>query len=424
MDEFTNTSNEGLPMTIVSDLNDDVKFSEVIRIDEGKVRQHVEEVVRSSVEETLNGLLEAEADELCGAKRYERSPERLDTRSGHYDRKLATKAGEVMLKVPRLRSLPFETQIIERYKRREASVEEAMIEMYLAGVSVRRVEDITEALWGTRVSPSTVSELNQKIYVHIDAWRNRPIEGEYPYVFLDGIWLKRAWGGEVENVAVLVAIGVGSDGYREILGVCEGTKEDKESWRNFLRHLKERGLRGVRLIVSDKCMGLVEALGEFYPEAKWQRCMVHWYRNVFTEVPKAKVKAVAAMLKAIHAQEDRQAARRKAEDVVEKLEVMRLSKAAKVVREGVEETLSYMAFPTEHWRQIRTNNPLERIMREIRRRTRVVGAFPDGRSALMLVAARLRHIAGTRWGTKRYLDMERLREQEKAETIAANEGVA
>jgi putative transposase len=411
-------------MTILDDLTDGVKFAEVIKIDEVKVRQHVEEVVRSSVEETLNGLLEAEADELCGARRYERSPERLDTRSGHYERKLATKAGEVMLKVPRLRSLPFETQIIERYKRREASVEEAMIEMYLAGVSVRRVEDITEALWGTRVSPSTVSELNQKIYTHIDAWRNRPIEGEHAYVFLDGIWLKRAWGGEVENVAVLVAIGVGSDGYREILGVCEGTKEDKESWRNFLRHLKERGLRGVRLIVSDKCMGLVEAVGEFYPEAKWQRCMVHWYRNVFTEVPKAKVKAVAAMLKAIHAQEDRQAARRKAEDVVEKLEAVRLSKAAKVVREGVEETLSYMAFPTEHWRQIRTNNPLERIMREIRRRTRVVGAFPDGRSALMLVAARLRHIAGTRWGTKRYMDMERLREQEQAEPITASEKTA
>ena len=411
-------------MTIVSDLNDGVKFSEVIRIDEGKVRQHVEEVVRSSVEETLNGLLEAEADDLCGAKRYERSPERLDKRAGHYERKLQTKAGEVALQVPRLRNLPFETQIIERYRRRESSIEEAMIEMYLAGVSVRRVEDITEALWGTRVSPSTVSELNQKIYTHIDAWRNRPIEGEHPYVFLDGIWLKRAWGGEVENVAVLVAIAVGSDGYREILGVCEGTKEDKESWRNFLRHLKERGLRGVRLIVSDKCMGLIEALGEFYPEAKWQRCMVHWYRNVFTEVPKAKVKAVAAMLKAIHAQEDRQAARRKAADVVEKLEAMRLAKAAKVVRDGVEETLSYMAFPTEHWRQIRTNNPLERIMREIRRRTRVVGAFPDGRSALMLVAARLRHIAGTRWGTKRYLDMERLREQEQTEPITANEEVA
>jgi transposase-like protein len=411
-------------MTIVDDLSDEVKVSEIIKVDEKKVREHLEEVVRVSVEQTLNGLLEAEADVLCGAKRYERSMERLDTRAGHYERSLQTKAGEVQLKVPRLRSLPFETQIIERYKRREASVEEAMIEMYLAGVSVRRVEDITEALWGTRVSPSTVSELNQKIYVQIDAWRNRPIEGEYAYVFLDGIWLKRSWGGEVENVAVLVAIGVGGDGYRQILGVCEGTKEDKESWRSFLRHLKERGLRGVRLVISDKCLGLVEAVGEFFPEAKWQRCMVHWYRNVFTEVPKAKQKTVAAMLKAIHAQEDRQAARRKAEDVVEKLEAMRLPKAAKIVREGVEETLSYMAFPTEHWRQIRTNNPLERIMREIRRRTRVVGAFPDGRSALMLVAARLRHIAGTRWGTKRYLDMERIREQEKAEPINATDTVA
>jgi transposase-like protein len=414
-------------MTIVAEKSDGVKceeFKEVIKIDEGKVRQHVEEVVRQSVEETLNGLLDAEADELCGAKRYERSVERLDTRAGHYERKLQTKAGEVTLQVPRLRNAPFETQIIERYRRRESSIEEAMIEMYLAGVSVRRVEDITEALWGTRVSPSTVSELNQKIYAHIDAWRNRRIEGEHPYVFLDGIWLKRAWGGEVENVAVLVAIAVGRDGHREILGVCEGTKEDKESWRNFLRHLKERGLKGVRLIISDKCLGLVESLGEFFPEAQWQRCVVHWYRNVFTAVPKGKVKAVAAMLKAIHAQEDRPAALRKAEDVVAKLEAMKLGKAAQIVREGVAETLSYMSFPTEHWRQIRTNNPLERIMREIRRRTRVVGAFPDGRSALMLVAARLRHIAGTRWGTKRYLDMERLREQEQEQTNSATEAIA
>jgi transposase-like protein len=414
-------------MSIVNEANDGVKcveFTEVIKIDEGKVRQHVEEVVRQSVEETLNGLLDAEADELCGAKRYERNAGRLDTRAGHYERKLQTKAGEVALKVPRLRNLPFETEIIERYRRRESSIEEAMMEMYLAGVSVRRVEDITEALWGTRVSPSTVSELNQKIYVHIDAWRNRPIEGEYPYVFLDGIWLKRAWGGEVENVAVLVAIAVGTDGYREILGVCEGTKEDKESWRNFLRHLKDRGLKGVRLVVSDKCLGLVEALGEFFPDAKWQRCMVHWYRNVFTAVPKSKVKTVAAMLKAIHAQEDREAALRKAEDVATKLKAMKLGKAAEIVREGVAETLSYMSFPTEHWRQIRTNNPLERIMREIRRRTRVVGAFPDGRSALMLVAARLRHIAGTRWGTKRYLDMQRLREQEQGQPDSATEEVA
>jgi transposase-like protein len=379
----------------------------------------VQELVRASVEETLNAMLDAEAGAQCGAKRYERSPERLDTRAGHYERKLLTPSGEVALQVPRLRKLTFETEIIERYRRRESSVEEAMVQMYLAGVSVRRVEDITEALWGQRVSPSTVSELNQKIYATIEAWRQRPIEGEYAYVYLDGIWLKRSWGGEVRNIAILVAIGVRSDGYREILGVAEGMKEDLESWRNFLRYLKGRGLRGVKLVISDKCLGLLEALGEFYPEAQWQRCMVHWYRNVFTVVPRGRRKEVAAMLKAIHSQEDRPAAREKAEAVATKLEAMKLGQAAAVVRSGIDETLSYMAFPREHWTRIRTNNMLERIMREIRRRTRVVGNFPDGQSAMMLVAARLRHVAGTRWGTRQYMDMERLREQEQQEQPVA-----
>jgi transposase-like protein len=384
------------------------KFAGVVRLDEGQLRSHVDGVVRDTVEQTLNALLDAEADALCRAQRYQRSPERVDTRAGHYERQLHTKAGEVTLQVPRLRTLPFETQIIDRYRRRESSVEEALIEMYLAGVSVRRVEDITEALWGTRVSPSTVSELNQKIYGQIDAWRNRPIEGEHPYVFLDGLWLKRSWGGEVRNLAVLVAMAVRADGHREILGVVEGAKEDTASWLNFLRQLKQRGLQGVRLAISDKCLGLVEALGEVFPEASWQRCVVHWYRNVFTVVPRGHVKEVAAMLKAIHAQEDRAAATKKAEEVVVKLEAMRLSKAAGIVAAGVAETLTYMAFPREHWTRIRTNNVLERLMREIRRRTRVVGNFPDGQSAVMLVAARLRHVAGTKWGTRRYLDMERL----------------
>lgn len=148
---------------------------------------------------------------------------------------MQTKAGEVSLKVPKLRSLPFETAIIERYKRRESSVEEALVEMYLAGVSVRRVEDITEALWGTRVSPSTVSELNQKIYAQIEEWRQRPIEKRFVYVYLDGVWLKRSWGGEVRNVSVLVAIGVDDEGFRHVLGVSEGAKEDGASWTAFLR---------------------------------------------------------------------------------------------------------------------------------------------------------------------------------------------
>jgi transposase-like protein len=333
----------------------------------------------------------------------------VDYRAGTYARRFHTKAGAVELRVPKLRRATFESQVIDRYRRRETSVEEALVEMYLAGVSVRRVEDITEALWGTRVSPSTVSDLNRKIYARIHEWRNRPIEREHPYVYLDGVWLNREFGGEVRAVAVLVAIGVNADGFREILGVMEGAKEDAASWRAFLRSLKERGLRGVRLVVSDKCLGLVEALGECFPEARWQRCVVHFYRNVFTAVPAGRVREVAAMLKAIHAQEDRPAARAKAEQVVAKLAAQRLAKAADVVQAGVLETLSYMSFPREHWTRIRTNNPLERLNLEIKRRTRVVGTFPDGESALVLVAARLRHMAGTKWGTRRYLSMDLLR---------------
>jgi transposase-like protein len=253
------------------------------------------------VEETLNGLLEAEADALCQARRYKRNAQRAGTRAGHYARGLQTKAGTVQLNVPKLRHIPFETAIIERYRRRESSVEEALVEMYLAGVSVRRVEDITEALWGSRVSPSIISGLNQKIFERVEAWRKRPLEAEYPYVFVDGIWLKRSWGGEVQNVSVLVAIGVSTSGFREI---------------------------------------------------------------------------------------------------------QRLEKAAGILESGCDETLSYYAFPVAHWRHIRTNNPLERLNREIRRRTRVVGSFPDGHAALMLVAARLRYMAGQKWGTGRYMNMK------------------
>ena len=391
-----------------------VKRGKIIQIDEEQVKDHLGEIVRGTVQETLNALLNEEADRLCKAKRYERTEERKDTRAGHYTRKLHTKAGEVDIKMPKLRVLPFETAIIERYRRRESSVEEALVEMYLAGVSVRRVEDITEALWGSKVSSGTISNLNSKIYKTIETWRMRPIEGKHPYVYLDGICLKRSWGGEVKNVSVLVAFGVNQEGYREILGVAEGAKEDKAGWSNFLRYLKERGLKGVELFTSDKCLGLVESLGDFYPKASWQRCVVHFYRNVFTVVPKGKVKEVAAMLKAIHAQEDKKGGTAEVSLVIKKLQTMRLEPSIGYFkRRHMQRPLATTKFPREHWRRIRTNNPLERIMKEIRRRTRVVGSFPDGNSALMLVAARLRHIAGTKWGLKQYLKMDRLEEDIK-----------
>ncbi|HPA66477.1 MAG TPA: IS256 family transposase, partial [Caldisericia bacterium] len=366
--------------------------------------------VRQSVEEVLNGLLDAEADRLTNARKYERTEGRQDTRAGHYPRKLLTGAGEVDLEIPKLRTLKFETAIIQRYQRRETSVEEALVEMYLAGVSTRRIEDITELLWDAKLSAGTVSRLNGKVYEQIEAWRQRPLEGQYPYVYLDGVYLKRNWGGHYGNVAVLVAMAVNERGEREVIGAAEGMKEDKESWLSFLRYLKERGLKGTQLFIGDKCLGMIKALIETYPLARFQRCMVHFYRNVFSVVPRGKVKLVTAMLKAIHAQEDKVAALDKLEDVVDKLKEMKLFEAAKKVEETGLETLVYMDFPREHWRRIRTNNAMERLNREIRRRTRTVGAFPDGQSALMLVCARLRYMQDSLWGQKTYLNMQHLEE--------------
>ena len=382
---------------------------EIIQFNEGAIKEELRELVRGSVEETLNGLLEKEAQELTQAARYERTQSRQGYRSGHYERSLTTTSGNVSLRMPRLKGVPFETAIIERYRRRESSVEEALIEMYLAGVSVRRVEDITEALWGAKVSPSTISELNKKAYVHIEDWRNRQLKGgTYPYVYVDGIYLRRNWGGEFENVSILVAIGVNEDGHREVIGAAEGMKEDKASWLAFLQWLKGRGLDGVRLIVGDKCLGMLEAVAEVFPQAKYQRCTVHFYRNVFSVTPRGKMKLVAKMLKAIHAQESKATAREKARQVAADLKAMKLPEAAKKVEDCIAETLTYMEFPYEHWLRIRTNNVIERLNREIRRRTRVVGTFPDGNSALMLVCARLRHVAGTQWGNKAYLNMRHL----------------
>ena len=380
----------------------------IIQLNEDLIKNNLKDLVRNSVEETLNALLDHEADELVNADKYERSGDRKGYRSGHYERNFSTTSGDVTLKVPKLKGIHFETAIIERYKRRECSVEEALIEMYLAGVSVRRIEDITEALWGSKVSPGTISNLNKKAYEHIEEWRSRPLTEDYPYVYVDGIYLKRSWGGEIQNVAVLVAIGVNDEGYREILGAAEGMKEDHESWKNFFVWLKGRGLKGVRLIIGDKCLGMLESIPEVFPEARYQRCTVHFYRNVFTFTPRTKMRTVAMMLKAIHAQESRKSAREKAASVARQLREMKLSAAAQKVEESIEETLTYMDYPAEHWNRIRTNNTTERVNREIKRRIKAIGAFPDGQSALMLVCARLRHVAASEWGSKRYLNMNHL----------------
>lgn len=382
----------------------------IVTLNEESLRGDLRELVRQTVEDTPDGLLEEEADDLVGAERYERTAGREAYRAGHYDRRLATTSGEVTLHMPKLKGMRFTTAIVERYRRRETSVEEAMTGTYLAGVSTRRIEDAGEILWGSSVSASTVSNLNEKAFEAVEAWRSRPLERAYPYVYVDGIYLKRSWGGSYENVAVMVAIGVNDDGYREVIGAAEGFTESSECWRDFLSWLRSRGLRGVRMFTGDKAAGMVGSIAEVFPGAAYQRCTVHFYRNVLSKVPKSRRAKVAAMLKAIHAMESREASEAKALAVADELERMGPGEAAKVVREGYAETLAYTRFPQEHWRRIRTNNAIERINREIRRRTRVVGTFPDGRSALMLVTARLKYVAESEWGSRRYLDVSLLHE--------------
>ncbi|MFR0022043.1 MAG: IS256 family transposase [Bifidobacterium longum] len=385
---------------------------QILQVDQAMLETTLDRMVRKSVEETLNAMLDAEADEITGAARYERSGERKAYRAGHYERDLTVKAGKMSLKVPKLKGAVFESAVIERYRRREESVEEALIDMYLAGVSTWQVDDVSQLLWGDRMPSQTLSDKLKKVYADIDEWRGRPLEQDYPYLFMDGVWHKRCWGGSVENVSILVAVGVGMDGRREVLSVAEGMKEDSESWREFIKGMLARGLKGVRLVTGDRCAGLVAAVNELLPGARYQRCMVHFERNILAKVNPKNRDWAADALKAIFSMESRDKALEKAESVAKDMEARKLREAAKCLREGIGETTTYLLddYPREHRRRIRTNNMIERLNREIRRRTRVVGSFPDGRSALMLICARVRYVTSSEWSTRRYLDMSRLGE--------------
>lgn len=385
---------------------------QILQVDQAMLETTLDRMVRKSVEETLNAMLDAEADEITGAARYERSGERKAYRAGHYERDLTVKAGKMSLKVPKLKGAVFESAVIERYRRREESVEEALIDMYLAGVSTRQVDDVSQLLWGDRMPSQALSDKLKKVYADIDEWRGRPLEQDYPYLFMDGVWHKRCWGGSVENVSILVAVGVGMDGRREVLSVAEGMKEDSESWREFIKGMLARGLKGVRLVTGDRCAGLVAAVNELLPGARYQRCMVHFERNILAKVNPKNRDWAADALKAIFSMESRDKALEKAESVAKDMEARKLREAAKCLREGIGETTTYLLddYPREHRRRIRTNNMIERLNREIRRRTRVVGSFPDGRSALMLICARVRYVTSSEWSTRRYLDMSRLGE--------------
>ena len=239
------------------------------------MKDELRELVRKTIEGTINAMLDEEADQLVGAGPYERTDERGFT----------TTSGQVTLKMPKLKGMRFATAVIKRCKRRETSVEEAIIEMYLAGMSTRRIKDVSDILRGASVSAGTVSNLNDKAFKAVDEWRCRFLTCEYPYVCIDGIYLKRSWGGSYENVAVMVAIGVNGDGYREVVGCAEGFTESKECWQGFLSWLKSRGLRSVRMFTGDKAAGMAGSIAEVFPGARYQRCTVHFYRNALAKPP-------------------------------------------------------------------------------------------------------------------------------------------
>jgi putative transposase len=376
----------------------------LVRFDEGEIQSYLAESVKKAVRDVFEAVMEAEAQEMLQARPYERTTMRRDYRNGKRQRKLVTRVGEIELDVPRLRTVPFQSQIIDRYKRMECSLEEALIEMYLQGISTRKIAGITEELLGAPVSAGSMSRLNHKVYDKLKAWRERPLEQTYPYLYLDGTVIKARWAGAVERVSLLVAVGVTENGHREILGCELGSTESTESWLGLLRSLKKRGVRTVNLVIADAHAGIRAALEKCFTTSDYQRCIFHFINNVLTQVPRKKQASVATALKAIFAQESETEARAKASRFIEQNEKT-LAQATKTLKAGLSDALTYYRYPETHWRRIRTNNPLERLLLEVKRRLKVVGAFPDPESAMMLATARLKWMQETQWGSRRYLDI-------------------
>jgi transposase-like protein len=331
-------------------------------------------------------LMEIEVTEHLGAERYERTAERTGQRNGYRERQWDTRVGTIDLSVPRVRDGSFYPSLLEPRKRAERALSAVIQQAYVEGVSTRRVDDLVKALGMEGISKSQVSRICEELDLEIGRSRTRALEGVYPYVWLDATFLKVRDQGRVVSMAVVVAIGVKLSGEREVLGWEIGPSEDGAFWLQFLRGLVARGLRGVRLVISDAHEGLKGAIAQVLQGASWQRCRVHFIRNALGYVPKAQAQMVAATIRTVFVQPDALSAKetwRRVADTFRK----RYPKLSALMDEAEADVLAYLAFPQEHWRQIWSNNPLERLNREIKRRTDVVGIFPNDQSALRLVGA-------------------------------------
>jgi putative transposase len=381
--------------------------------------------LREIVERVLQELLEAEMTEHIGAAPYERVEGRKGHRNGHKPRMLRTRVGTLNLLVPQDREGTFSTRLFSRYQRNEKALVLALMEMYVEGVSTRKVKEVTEALCGTSFSKSPVSSLAGGLDAELEAWRSRPLSAKaYPYLFVDARYEKVRVGPRVASQGVLLVSAVRDDGLREILGVEVADTESEATYRELFRSLKRRGLSGVELVVSDDHEGLKAAIARHFQGASHQRCQVHYARNLLGMVGATRRKELAADLRGIFAAPDRRSALGLASSVTEKWRQKGYPKVAEHIEEHIEECLTCLAFPESHRRRIRTTNGQERLNQEIKRRTRVVRIFPNRRACLRLVTA-LAVEQSEEWVTgRRYLDMRDLEEQRREEGRRVAEEVA
>jgi transposase-like protein len=371
-------------------------------------RDEVQRRVREGIKSVLEELMEEEMTQQLQARHRERTEKRRGERNGHYTRGLTTESGHIeQIRVPRAREMKFLTEVFERYRRMTGSMEEAVLEMYLQGVSTRKVEAITGKLSGISISKDAVSRITQRLGETLQAWRTRRFTQAYPYLYLDATYLKASWAGAVRNVALLVAVGVSEQGHREVLAVEIAPGERTEGYRGFLQGLVERGLQGVQLVISDDHEAIKQAVQVELPRAAWQRCVVHFQRNVLAHVPQREAETVAADLKMIFQSARRQTAETLADAFVERYGEA-YPKAVASLERGLDQALTYTAFPSSHHRYIRTTNGLERLFREVKRRTRVVGVFPNETSAEDLATVVLIRVSEG-WSARKYLNMAPLK---------------
>jgi putative transposase len=372
------------------------------------VKRVVQARVREGVKAVLEEVLEEEMTEHLEAGYRELTPTRRGERNGHYTRNLLTPAGKIeRLEVPRDREGEFVTELFERYKRMTGDVEEAVLEMYLSGISVRKIAAVTEALSRVKIGKDAVSRIARRLEEQQRAWRERSLkEKAYPYLYLDATYLKVRWGASVTSMALLACVGVDEEGFREVLAVEVAGTEKGAAYASLLRGLLDRGLKGVCLVVSDDHEGIKTAVSGELPGTKWQRCVVHFERNVLAHVPASSMAEVGEDLKAIFKVRREKTALALSEEFVE-LHGKRFPKAVSVFEAGIGDTLTYLSFPGSHHARIRTTNMLERLFKEVKRRTRVVGVFPNETSASTL-ATEIALRSSEEWALKRYLTMDAL----------------